>query len=263
MGWISDYLADGGMHGMAAQSLYELLTTASEGHPLAEVAALMRATSPPSKDTWVQALEVVGEIFISSAADKPEPLASEAFEQLQAKHPSYLLALALILLADFDGRIDPPLPDTLRGPFRVYMNFLQAKCLVGHMLDGGGPDISGLKVEALFYLGAMFADRSRQKEVAAKPRPRNKPKEPRKYNTNLRAAFIAAMKKARLGGSTLMVFIDSVRVGSIDGGLTLEDGPEGACRYLLGADDLDEPYRVAMSTLRDWWKAAGKGELAG
>ena len=45
MGVIDDYVAAGGMHGMAAQALYELLSTASDGHPLAEVANTLLNTS--------------------------------------------------------------------------------------------------------------------------------------------------------------------------------------------------------------------------
>lgn len=250
MGALDEYLAAGGMHGMAAQSLYELLTTASEGHPLAEVAALMRATAPPSLDTWAQALEVAGEIF-SSTADKPEPLASEAFEHLQRQHPPHLLALALILLADFEGMIDPPLPDTLRGPLWAHLNALQGRRLTDQMLAGGAPDLSGLETEAIGAVYMMLASRASQSAAAKSPKPRKKP--------TLRGEFIAAMKRARREDSTLPDFIDSVRAGSVDGGLELKDGPQGSGRYLLDAEAVDEPQKVAMQTLKDWWKAAGKG----
>jgi hypothetical protein len=262
MGVLDEYLAAGGMHGMAAQSLCELLSTVSDGHPLANVAALMRATAPPSLETWAQALEVAGEMF--SIAHNPEPLASEALERLQ-QHPPHLLSLALILLADFEGRIDPPLPDILRGSLRVHLNALRCVQLVEQVISGNDSEVEELDRHVSRYIYMMAERRLMKSDAAKQPRPRNRPKKTLKYDPKLRAAFIEAMTRARREGRTLSEFIDSVRARSVDD-LELQDGPEGSGRYLLEADasagNREKLQVVAIQTLRDWWKAAGRGELA-
>lgn len=249
MSVMNDYVAGGGMHGLAAQSLYELLTTVSEGHPLANVAALMCATAPPSPDTWAQVLEVAGEIF--STAHKPEQPASETLERLQ-RHPPHLLTLTLILLAGSVGTIDPPLPVTLSAPLCDYLNRLQFRQLADQLRnDGYAKGLDGLAPEAIGFVYILAEKSARQSDNAKKGRPRKKP--------TLRSEFIAAMKIARSQEMILSVFIESVRAGSVDG-LELNAGPEGSSRYKLNADAVSgDAVMVSPQTLKGWWNAAGKG----
>lgn len=91
--------------------------------------------------------------------------------------------------------------------------------------------------------------------AAKMPRPKNKP--------TIRSEFLREMKSARNRGEQLDDFIDAVKAGSIEG-LELTDHPNLPGQYLVSADAV-EAYGVKKSheTLKDWWKAAGKGELAG
>lgn len=249
MGWFEDYHAAGGMHGTAARELCEVLEAASEAHPLARVAALMRETAPPSLETWGQAVEVVGEIF--STVDKPEPVANAAFEQLQERHPPHLLALAVILLADLEGKVDPPLPDTIRDPLWVHLNFLQGERLVEQVIAGNEAEVSTIDTDASRFVYMKAERRLANSDAAKAPRPRKKP--------TVRGEFIAEMKIARSQEMTLRVFIESVSAGSVEG-LELNAVPQGLSRYELNADAvLGDACKVSLQTLRCWWKAAGKG----
>lgn len=246
MGWFEDYHAAGGMQGLAARKLCEVLEAASEAHPLARVAALMRETAPPSLETWGQAVEVAGEIF--STADKPEPVANAAFEQLQERHPPHLLALAVILLADLEGKVDPPLPDTIRDPLWVHLNFLQGERLVEQVIAGNEAEVSTIDTDAARFVYMKAERRLTNRDAAKAPRPRT--------NATLRSEFIAAMTLARREGRTLEEFIESVKARSV-GDLEIKDGPKGSGRYELNADAVSERM-MSENTLKGWWKEAGR-----
>lgn len=243
MGAIDEYEAVGGMQGMAARKLHELLTTASHGHPLAEVAALMRGTNPPSLDTWGQVLPVIGDLFGAAAENTTD------LDPLLEKHPPHLVALAMILLADLEG-----LPDLLSGPLQVFLNGLQFNRLVTQVLAGDESGVIDLETSESRFVYMQVQRRLGQSDAAKKPRPRKEP--------TLRSEFMRAMKLARMEGRNFDQFIESLKEQSGDG-LELKDGPPGSALYELGADAIEEwEQLVPRETLKDWWKKS-QGGLAG
>lgn len=241
MGWFEDYHAAGGMQGLAARELYEVLGTAGPEHPLGIAGIVMQESGPPTTETWFQVVEVLRELF-PAVVDAPETV-----EKVLSKHPPQLGLLACALWRNAEA---PELPDGLRHALSWALNSLQRRRLADQVLSGNDVETESLDRLTARHIYADAGERQSQIDAAKKPRPRKKP--------TLRSEFIAEMKRARFGGMTIDDFIASVMVGSVMG-LELKDGPEGSNRYELFADEVGgDATNKSRGTLKSWWKEAGR-----
>ena len=242
MGWFEDYHAAGGMQGLAARELYEVLGTAGPEHPLGIAGIVMQESGPPTTETWFQVVEVLRELF-PAVVDAPETV-----EKVLSKHPPQLGLLACALMFNAEA---PELTDGLRHALWWELNSLQRRRLADQVLSGNDVETESLDRLTARHIYADVEGRQLQIDAAKKPRPRKKP--------NLKSEFIAAMRQIRLEGMTLPVFIESVTAGSVQG-LELKAGPQGSSRYELNADAIpgDAGIMVSPQTLRGWWKEAGR-----
>ncbi len=87
---------------------------------------------------------------------------------------------------------------------------------------------------------------------------RSKGKPKKRKGPTAKSVTVAAMRKARKAGQTLVQFLAAAEAGSVE---QLEIKPEplrGVVRYAIEAEELIETARVAHGTLEEWFTEAGR-----
>lgn len=246
---LSEYARAGGIHGIAAKELLELLTQTDCDSPWTDIAALVPENgSSLSPETWAQTLEVAEKIF--NIQDVPEP--ESALSALNQQQPRHLLTLAMLLLADFYESAEPPLPESIRGAFGIFLTHLQFNRLINQVVAGNDAETCALNSSAALIIGMQASLRSTQSKKAKLPRPRKLP--------TLKSEFQEAMRGPKHEGKTLKAFMASVQAGSISGLRARSPTNRDSSEYELYSDAIEQEWELrSTGTIESWWKAIKVG----
>jgi len=136
-------------------------------------------------------------------------------------------------------------------PHDIHEAIRRAAMLYKNNLTFYGPDWNGF-FDPKEILKAAEELRRRDQSI------RSKGKAKKRKAPTAKSVTIAAMRKARKDGQTLVQFLASAEARSVEKLEITRENLRGVARYTIQADELSESARVALSTLEEWFTEAGK-----